>query len=160
MTGGNGGGALSTFASTSAFRRSLTGSEDSSEGNRDLSVEPSRRQAALQVLLQLLNKLLEALIGRLVADNKSEPVLTLDFAFHSWGSSIDPWVLSYMTTNARNCSILHEFGLPGTKEAKPKYPGFLPLVPSPDLQTGEPWAYQAAAEVAGAAVEVPVDKAP
>ena len=28
----------------------------------------------MQVLLQLLNKLLEALIGRLVADNRSEPV--------------------------------------------------------------------------------------
>ena len=43
------------------------------------------RQAALQVLLQLLNKLLEALIGSLVADNRSEPVCTLDFAFQFLG---------------------------------------------------------------------------
>jgi hypothetical protein len=39
----------------------------------------------LQVLLQLLNKLLEALIGRLVSDNRSEPVRTLDFAFQFVG---------------------------------------------------------------------------
>jgi hypothetical protein len=34
----------------------------------------------LQVLLQLLNELLQALIGRLVADDKSEPTRTFDFA--------------------------------------------------------------------------------
>ena len=45
----------------------------------DRSIRPSLSQATLQALLQLLSKLNQALIGGLVADNRSEPVRTLDF---------------------------------------------------------------------------------